>query len=253
MNRWTCPEFLNKAYFQANEISCKAVEVGLLLIEVATYVLSFNLFRVGNLREFSNSCHFSQLWLLCNSILYEIYWPWPVWCSTTKLNAPFMTITMGILTSSISRFGLIPPTTYCWTIQCVGFMWHLLPFYKTELFMLMKLYNFQSWRLFVFFTMLFWFRNIMDSSFVDVFKISFVNDDNMKYIVLQMINFLEDWYIGTTSWIYYLFWIKYFFLLIYKMVLSFRYKGGRDYNHHNVCLIGKKACPIILRHTGHKQ
>ena len=39
----------------------------------------------------------------------------------------------------------------------------------------------------------------MDSSFVDVFKISFVNDDNMKYIVLQMINFLEDWYIRTTS------------------------------------------------------
>ena len=39
----------------------------------------------------------------------------------------------------------------------------------------------------------------MDYSFVDVFKRSFVNDDNMKYIVLQMINFLEDWYIGTTS------------------------------------------------------
>ena len=63
--------------------------------------------------------------------------------------------------------------------------------------MLMKLYNFQSWKLFVFFTMLFWFRNIMDSSFVDVFKRSFVNDDNMKYIVLQILKI--SWKIGISK------------------------------------------------------
>lgn len=46
-------EVLNQACFQVNEISCKAEEFGLLLLGVAAYVLSFNLFKVGNLREFA--------------------------------------------------------------------------------------------------------------------------------------------------------------------------------------------------------